>query len=179
MHMHAPSRAVLAAYEWEMWSQWRWGHVGASSGALTLCCVSHAMVSLGKEKPPCSSPWQEPLGKPVLRGAQIKGGGGQHFELGSCNCLVAHHVLFCAPPKPLGSHGLTVMMMYIHGEKPLRGCPKRHPQPKGAQDIPSWALGAVCATPQLPAEISPFGPSCLPAAPCAFPLRPAPDSSAL
>lgn len=178
MHMHAPSHAVLAACQWEMWSQWRWGHVGASSGVLTLYCVSRVMVSLRKEKPPCSFPWQEPRGKAVLWDAQVKGGVGWHFELGSCNCLVTHHVLLCVPPKPLGSRGLAVVMIYIHGIRLLRGCPKRHSQ-NGHKTCTPGNLGAVRATPLSPAEMSPFGLSCLPTVPHAFPLRPAPDSSAL
>lgn len=53
MHMHSPSHSVLAAYEWEMWTQWIQGHKGAASSALTLYCVSHAVVFLGKEKFSC------------------------------------------------------------------------------------------------------------------------------
>lgn len=54
-----------------------------------------------KEKPPCSSAWQDLPGEPVLWDAQIKGAVGLHFELGSCNLCLAHHILICAPPKPL------------------------------------------------------------------------------
>lgn len=141
--MHILSHAVLAAREWEMWSQWRWSHLGISSGALALCCVSHDMVSIGKEKPLCYFPGQDPRGKPVLCDAEIKGGVGWNFELGSCIC-----------------YGISQKVL------------KNHPQPKGHKTSTHGDLGGSYSTPELPAEMSLLGISHLPTSPHAFPGQP-------
>lgn len=113
MHMHTFSHAFPPAYEWEMWSQWKWA-VKDQNPSLWPC-IAYLMpwCPHGKKR----LTFFQNRNQPFVRCIGLVDVFGQYWiwELSQ----MAHRVLLCAPPKLLESYRLIDMKTYLSSAKTL------------------------------------------------------------